>query len=177
VPSAFSLRTEDVGEDRLDALEVEEFLEVMGDLSPRLPGGGHLQCCPPRALLVGAGRRCDVRGWAALGDPTGVAGRFASPHRSGVPRRHASDARRARSCVRLPSAASARLRRLDVEAREASADKAHEEAAAEHREDLATSQVRLLEENTALTERIGQLSEEIDELTRSIHARVVDAQR
>ena len=56
---------------------------------------------------------------------------------------------------------------------QADRDKAHEEAAAKHRDDLAANQIRLLEENTALTEQVAKLSREIDELTRSIHARVV----
>ncbi len=65
---------------------------------------------------------------------------------------------------------------LLAQTRQADRDKAHGEAAAEHRDELATRQTRLLEENTALTKQIGQLSEEIDTLTRSIHAHVVDAQ-
>ncbi len=65
---------------------------------------------------------------------------------------------------------------LLAQTRQADRDKAHGEAAAEHRDELATRQTRLLEENTALTKQIGQLSEEIDRLTRSIHAHVVDAQ-
>jgi uncharacterized membrane protein len=62
---------------------------------------------------------------------------------------------------------------LLAQTRQADRDKAHEEAAANHRDELATTQMRLLEENTALTEQVAKLSQEIDKLTRSIHARVV----
>ncbi len=62
---------------------------------------------------------------------------------------------------------------LLAQTRQADRDKAHEEAAARHRDELAANQARLLEENTALTEQVAKLSREIDELTRSIHARVV----
>jgi uncharacterized membrane protein len=62
---------------------------------------------------------------------------------------------------------------LLAQTRQAHRDKAHEEAAAKHRDELAANQVRLLEQNTALTERVATLSEEIERLTRSIHARVV----
>ena len=62
---------------------------------------------------------------------------------------------------------------LLAQTRQADRDKAHEEAAAKHRDELAANQIRLLEENTALTEQVAKLSREIDELTRSIHSRVV----
>jgi uncharacterized membrane protein len=62
---------------------------------------------------------------------------------------------------------------LLAQTRQASRDKAQEEAAANHRDELAANQSRLLEENTALTEQVVKLSREIDGLTRSIHARVV----
>jgi uncharacterized membrane protein len=62
---------------------------------------------------------------------------------------------------------------LLAQTRQADRDKAHEEAAARHRDELAANQARLLEENTALTEQVAKLSREIDELTRGIHARVV----
>ena len=62
---------------------------------------------------------------------------------------------------------------LLAQTRQADRDKAHEEAAARHRDEIAANQVRLLEENTALTQQVAQLTREIDELTRSIHARVV----
>ncbi len=62
---------------------------------------------------------------------------------------------------------------LLAQTRQADRDKAHEEAAAKHRDELAANQIRLLEENTALTEQVAKLSREIDQLTRSIHSRVV----
>jgi uncharacterized membrane protein len=62
---------------------------------------------------------------------------------------------------------------LLAQTRQADRDKAHEDAAARHREELADSQSRLLEENTTLTRRVAELSSEIDDLTRSIHERVV----
>ncbi len=62
---------------------------------------------------------------------------------------------------------------LLAQTRQADRDKAHEEAAAKHRDELAADQARLLEENTAVTEHVAKLSREIDELTRSIHARVM----
>ena len=62
---------------------------------------------------------------------------------------------------------------LLAQTRQADRDKAHEEAAAKHRDELATSQIALLQENTRLTEQVAALSKEIDELTRSIHSRVV----
>jgi len=64
---------------------------------------------------------------------------------------------------------------LLAQTRQADRDKAHEEAAAKHREELATNQVRMLQENTALTEQVAKLSREIDRLTRGIHDRVVSS--
>ena len=64
---------------------------------------------------------------------------------------------------------------LLAQTRQADRDKAHEEAAAKHREELADKQSELLQENTRLTEQVATLSAEIDELTKSIHARVVHA--
>jgi uncharacterized membrane protein len=62
---------------------------------------------------------------------------------------------------------------LLAQTRQADRDKAHEDTAAAHREELATSQNRLLEENTALTRQVAQLSAEIEVLTRRIHERLV----
>jgi uncharacterized membrane protein len=61
---------------------------------------------------------------------------------------------------------------LLAQTRQADRDKAHEEAAAKHRDELAGTQVKLLEENTALTEQVAQLSRDIDALTRKIHERI-----
>ena len=66
---------------------------------------------------------------------------------------------------------------LLAQTRQADRDKAHAEAAARHREELADSQNRLLAENTALTEQVAALSREIDELTKRIHERLVQDSR
>ena len=61
---------------------------------------------------------------------------------------------------------------LLAQTRQADRDKAHEEASARHREELADAQTKLLRENTELTERVAQLSNEIDRLTKAIHTQV-----
>src|SRR2546422_7710087 len=66
---------------------------------------------------------------------------------------------------------------LLAQTRQADRDKAHEEAAANHGEYLARRQRERLEENTELTEQVKKLTEQVAELTRSIHARVVPAER
>jgi uncharacterized membrane protein len=48
-------------------------------------------------------------------------------------------------------------------------DKANEEAAARHRDELAQSQTDLLERNTKLTEQIHTLSEKLSTLTQEVH--------
>jgi uncharacterized membrane protein len=62
---------------------------------------------------------------------------------------------------------------LLAQTRQADRDKAHQEGGTKHRDELAATQLRLLEENTALTKEIRQLSGEVDTLTRSIHAHLV----
>ena len=62
---------------------------------------------------------------------------------------------------------------LLAQTRQADRDKAHEDTAAEHREELADVQNRMLDENTALTRQVAALSREIDGLTKVIHDRVV----
>jgi len=64
---------------------------------------------------------------------------------------------------------------LLAQTRQADRDKAHEDTAAKHREELADVQNRMLEENTALTRQVAALSREIDDLTKVIHDRVVSA--
>ena len=64
---------------------------------------------------------------------------------------------------------------LLAQTRQADRDKAHEDTAAKHREELADVQNRMLEENTALTRQVATLSREIDDLTKVIHDRVVSA--
>jgi uncharacterized membrane protein len=49
-------------------------------------------------------------------------------------------------------------------------DKANEEAAAKHRDELAQSQSDLLEKNTYLTEQIHTLTEKLSALTEEAHA-------
>src|SRR5438309_3746137 len=48
-------------------------------------------------------------------------------------------------------------------------DKANEEAAAKHREELSQSQTQLLEKNTELTERIHTLTQRMSSLTQEVH--------
>jgi uncharacterized membrane protein len=49
-------------------------------------------------------------------------------------------------------------------------DKANEEAAAKHRDELGTYQTELLKKNTYLTEQIHTLSERLSTLTQEVHA-------
>jgi uncharacterized membrane protein len=62
---------------------------------------------------------------------------------------------------------------LLAETRQAERDKAWTEADALHREEIADTTLRLLQQNTQMTERIEELSSQVRELTREIHARVV----
>jgi uncharacterized membrane protein len=48
-------------------------------------------------------------------------------------------------------------------------DKANEEAAAKHRDELATFQTDLLQRNTDLTQQIHTLSQKVSELTQEVH--------
>jgi uncharacterized membrane protein len=49
-------------------------------------------------------------------------------------------------------------------------DKANEEAAAAHREELAQFQTKLLEENTELTQQVHTLTERMSALTQEVHS-------
>lgn len=49
-------------------------------------------------------------------------------------------------------------------------DKANEEAAAKHRDELAQSQADLLQRNTDLTEQIHGMTQKLDALTEQVHA-------
>jgi uncharacterized membrane protein len=49
-------------------------------------------------------------------------------------------------------------------------DKANEEAAAKHRDELAQTQADLLQRNTQLTEQIHALSQSVSVLTQEVHA-------
>ena len=62
---------------------------------------------------------------------------------------------------------------LLAQTRQADRDKAHEETAARHRDEIATRAQALLQQNTDLTEQVKELTEHVAELTRSIHSRVV----
>jgi uncharacterized membrane protein len=78
---------------------------------------------------------------------------------------------------------------LLAQTRQADRDKAHAEADAQHREDLAKASeerqilagkqtetlVQLLQQNTQLTEIVKQLTQRIEQLTAEMHARVVKA--
>ena len=63
---------------------------------------------------------------------------------------------------------------LLAQTRQADRDKAHQEGATKHRDELATTQLGLLEENTALTRQVGELTRELESLTREIRDRVVE---
>src|SRR5437667_12162127 len=61
---------------------------------------------------------------------------------------------------------------LLAQTRQADRDKAHEETAAKHRDELANREHELLDENTTLTEQVAKLTQDIDTLTKLIHAQV-----
>ncbi len=60
--------------------------------------------------------------------------------------------------------------------RQADRDKAHEQASAKHRDEIAAKQEQLLEQNTQLTQQVHDLTEQIDKLTRGIHSHVVGSE-
>jgi uncharacterized membrane protein len=62
---------------------------------------------------------------------------------------------------------------LLAQTRQADRDKVIEMASAHHRDELSANEVKLLNENTALTEQVAQLAREIDQLTHSIHDHVL----
>jgi uncharacterized membrane protein len=62
---------------------------------------------------------------------------------------------------------------LLAQTRQADRDKASEVASAKHRDELSAMEMKLLQENTDLTERVEELSEQIERLTEAIHATVV----
>jgi len=80
---------------------------------------------------------------------------------------------------------------LLAQTRQADRDKAHSEADAQHREDLANASMErqelaakqtaaileLIDQNTKLTETTNELSKRIETLTAEMHARVVQAAR
>jgi uncharacterized membrane protein len=78
-------------------------------------------------------------------------------------------------CFSLQAAYAAPLILL-AQTRQAERDKAHEESAARHRDELASSQQHLLEQNTDITTQVKLLTEQVAELTRAIHDHVVEGE-
>ena len=64
---------------------------------------------------------------------------------------------------------------LLAETRQSERDKAWSDADARHREDLASSTITLLEQNTELTKQVEALSRQVHALTAEIHARIFAA--
>ena len=62
---------------------------------------------------------------------------------------------------------------LLAQTRQADRDHAYSDADAAHREDLAATTLKLLQQNTDLTERVANLSAHIEALTQQIHGRVL----
>lgn len=75
-------------------------------------------------------------------------------------------------CFSLQAAYAAPLILL-AQTRQAERDKAHEEAAARHRDELASSQQQLLEQNTEITSDVHTLTEQVAKLTKAIHDHVI----
>ena len=63
---------------------------------------------------------------------------------------------------------------LLAQTRQAERDKMWTDADAHHREDLAQNTLKLLEQNTELTQRVEELAQEVRKLTADIHRRVVE---
>lgn len=57
--------------------------------------------------------------------------------------------------------------------RQAQRDRAWSDVDTAHREQLASTTIELLDQNTALTRQVAELSERINSLTEEIHSRVV----
>jgi uncharacterized membrane protein len=64
---------------------------------------------------------------------------------------------------------------LLAQTRQADRDKAATEADAHHREELASMQLTLLQQNTEITEQVADLAKRIEQLTSEVHSRVVEA--
>jgi uncharacterized membrane protein len=62
---------------------------------------------------------------------------------------------------------------LLAQTRQADRDKAWSDADARHREELAETTLKLLQQNTDLTEQVAALSREVRDLTGEIHRRIV----
>ena len=65
---------------------------------------------------------------------------------------------------------------LLAQTRQAEREKAHADADARHREELAQVQLQMLEQNTTITTQIADLAQQIAALTREIHGRVTAEQ-
>jgi uncharacterized membrane protein len=66
---------------------------------------------------------------------------------------------------------------LLAQTRQADRDKAHQEAATKHRDEVGASQLHLLEENTTLTRQVAYLAKELESLGRATHDRVVEGSK
>lgn len=62
---------------------------------------------------------------------------------------------------------------LLAQTRQAEREKAHSDADARHREDLAQAQIQLLRQDNDLTAQVAELARQIEALTREIHATLV----
>jgi uncharacterized membrane protein len=62
---------------------------------------------------------------------------------------------------------------LLAQTRQADRDKANTEADAQHREELARTNLDLLRQNTDLTEEVARLSRSIEKLTHDIHEKLL----
>ena len=66
---------------------------------------------------------------------------------------------------------------LLAQTRQADREKAHTEADARHREELAQMQIKLLTQDNDLTAQVADLAKQIERLTREIHVKVTDGGR
>jgi uncharacterized membrane protein len=66
---------------------------------------------------------------------------------------------------------------LLAQTRQADREKAHADADAQHREEIAKAQLELLAQNTDITEQVARLAAQIETLTREIHGKLVQDQR
>lgn len=62
---------------------------------------------------------------------------------------------------------------LLAQTRQADRDKVATEADAHHREELAGMQLKLLQQNTEITEQVAKLAQRIEQLTQEVHSKVV----
>jgi uncharacterized membrane protein len=64
---------------------------------------------------------------------------------------------------------------LLAQTRQADRDKAQEMASAHHRDELSNNEIKLIQQNTELTEQVAKLTREIDDLAVRIHRRLQDS--